>query len=83
MSLTCISCKLLEHIILSNISTILEEFLCQEQHEYQKGFFCTTQLVTTCNEIMEVVDKEISVLELSKAFDKVTRSFFDKQAVVQ
>ena len=63
VSLTCISCKLLEHIILSNISPILGKFLCQEQHGFQKAS------LALCNEIMEVVDKEISVFDFSKAFD--------------
>ena len=64
--------------ILSKINPILEKSLRPKQHGFRKGIFCTTQLVTTCNEIMVVVDKEISVyaavLDFFKAFDKISHS---------
>ena len=79
MSLACIFCKLLERIILSNVSPILEIILCLKPHWFQKSLSYTTQFVTTCNEIMDVADKEISVhaddLDFSKAFDKVPHIF--------
>lgn len=59
VSLTCISCKLLEHIVLSSISPVLEQFLCPEQHGFRKGLSCSTQLVNTLNDIMAAADKNM------------------------
>lgn len=83
ISLTCISCKLLEHIVLSNINSDLDKILNPNQHGFRRGLSCTTQLVTTVNEIMKLVDDNnivhAAVLDFSKAFDKVShRLLIDK-----
>jgi hypothetical protein len=78
VSLTSICCKMLEHIILSNLNSQLENVLHPNQHGFRKGLSCTTQLVSTVHDIMSIVDKEgcvhAAVLDFSKAFDKVSHS---------
>ena len=46
VSLTCIPCKLLEHIVCSNIMAHLDEqrLLSDKQHSFRKGYSCETQL---------------------------------------
>ena len=61
VSLTCIVCKILEHIVLSNISSCLAIFLSNSQHGFRRGLSCTTQLVTTTDYIMKMVDDKIPV----------------------
>ncbi|XP_076434604.1 uncharacterized protein LOC143274619 [Babylonia areolata] len=47
ISLTCIACKLMEHIITSHIMSHVEnnEILCPEQHGFRRGRSCETQLL--------------------------------------
>ena len=61
VSLTCIACKILEHIVLSNIGSCLANFLSNSQHGFRRGLSCTTQLVTTTDYIMKMVDDKIPV----------------------
>ena len=76
VSLTCIACKLLEHIVLSHLSPIFEGFLCPEQHGFRRGLSCATQLVSTTNSFMTSIDRGVTmhaaVLDFSKAFDRVS-----------
>ena len=48
VSLTCVPCKLLEHIVCSNIMDHLDEYklLSDRQHAFRKGHSCETQLTT-------------------------------------
>ena len=48
VSLTCVPCKLLEHIVCSNIMAHLDEYklLSDRQHAFRKGHCCETQLTT-------------------------------------
>lgn len=75
VSLTSIPCKMLEHIVLHNMSSGLNEILVPSQHGFRKGLSCTTQLLTTTQSIMQEVDLggcvKAAVLDFSKAFDKV------------
>ena len=75
VSLTCICCKLLEHIVLSNIHTDLDNIIVSSQHGFRRGLSCTTQLVSTVDNIMKLVDENntvhAAILDFSKAFDKV------------
>ena len=79
VSLTCIACKILKHIVLSNICSCLANFLSNSQHSFRRGLSCTTQLVTTTDYIMKMVDDKIPVhavvLDFSKAFDRVPHRF--------
>ena len=79
--LTCIACKLLEHIVLSHLSPIFEGFLCPEQHGFRRGLSCATLLVSTTNSLMASIDRGVSmhaaVLDFSKAFDRVSHGLLD------
>ena len=65
VSLTCITCKLFEHIICKHILAHLEDhkILTDLQHGFRSGRSCETQLVTTF--------QDLAVLDFSKAFDTV------------
>jgi hypothetical protein len=47
ISLTCIPCKMLEHIVLHYLNKTLESILYNRQHVFRKGLGCETQLCTT------------------------------------
>ena len=77
VSLTSISCKLLEHVV---HSTVMDHFdrhniLCDEQHGFRARRSCETQLVVTLDQIARNMDQghqtDIILLDFSKAFDKV------------
>ena len=76
VSLTCISCKLLEHIILHELNKQLDGKISSNQHGFRKGLSCTTQLVGLWHEISREVDKgkciQAAFLDFSKAFDRVS-----------
>ena len=75
VSLTCVPCKLLEHIICSNIMTHLDEhkLLSDRQHAFQKKHSCETQLTTVIDDWARIVDKggqvDTFILYFEKAFD--------------
>ena len=52
VSLTCVPCKLLKHIVCSNIMAHLDEYklLSDRQHAFRKGHSCETQLTTVIND---------------------------------
>jgi len=78
VSLTCITCKLLEHIVLSHINSNLDHKILNNQHGFRRGFSCTTQLITTIHDLVtasnERVQVHAAVLDFSKAFDKVSHA---------
>ena len=76
VSLTCITCKLFEHIIYKHILAHLEDhkILTDLQHGFRSGRSCETQLVTTFQDLAQMHNKkcsqiDIDVLDFSKAFD--------------
>ena len=75
VSLTCVSCKLLKHIICSNIMAQLDEYklLSDRQHAFRKGHSCETQLTTVVNDWAKILDNRGQVgtfiLDFQKAFD--------------
>ena len=75
VSLTCILCKLLEHIVYSNIMDHLEKhsLLSDRQHAFRKKHSCETQLVTVINDWAKILDKggqvDTFILDFEKAFD--------------
>ena len=78
VSLTCITCKLLEHIICKHILAHLEDhkILTVLQHGFRSGKSCKTQLVTTFQHQAQMHNKkgsqiDIAVLDFSTAFDTV------------
>ena len=62
VSLTCIPCKLLEHIVCSNIMAHLDEheLLSDRQHAFRKWHSCETQLTTVINDCAKILDKKLS-----------------------
>ena len=78
VSLTCITCKLFEHIICKHILSHFEDhkILTDLQHGFRSGRSCETQLVTTFQDLAQMHNKkgsqiDIAVLDFSKAFDTV------------
>ena len=51
VSLTCVPCKMLEHIVCTNIMAHLDEhkLLSDRQHAFRKNRSCETQLITVRN----------------------------------
>ena len=82
VSLTCICCKTLEHIIVSNINKHLafESILADCQHGLQTQRSCETQLVQFYHDMVSNLDvaldrgqkqTDVIIMDFAKAFDKV------------
>ncbi|MCG8116962.1 MAG: reverse transcriptase domain-containing protein, partial [Candidatus Thiodiazotropha endolucinida] len=82
VSLTCICCKTLEHILVSNINKHLafESILADCQHGFRSQRSCETQLVQFFHDIVSNLDGAINrghkqtdliIMDFAKAFDKV------------
>ena len=77
MSLTSVSCKIMEHIIFSHIMSHLEEFkiLSDIQHGFRKYHSCETQLLITLEDLARNLDhgkqSDIIFLDFAKAFDTI------------
>ncbi|XP_052794650.1 uncharacterized protein LOC128227817 [Mya arenaria] len=77
VSLTCICCKLLEHIVVSNVMKHFDshDILTDSQHGFRRKRSCETQLVTLVDELISSMSKgkqfDLAVLDFSKACDKV------------
>ena len=75
VSLTCVPCKLLEHIVCSNIMAHLDEhkLLSEKQHAFRKWHSCATQLITVIDDWAKILDNqgqiETYILDFEKAFD--------------
>ena len=77
ISLTSLTCKLLEHVVHSNIMTHLDKYnvLDKEQHGFRKYSSCVTQLISTLDDFATCLKNKEQIdailLDFSKAFDKV------------
>ena len=77
VSLTSVTCKMLEHIIASNIRQHLDDhnILSPAQHGFRKKHSCETQLLTTIEDLARGLDQreqiDCLVSDFSKAFDCV------------
>jgi hypothetical protein len=77
VSLTSITCKILEHIIYSSIVNHLDKnnVLCPHQHGFRKNRSCETQLIGLIDDLSKGLDGNTQIdailLDFSKAFDKV------------
>ena len=77
VSLTCICCKLLEHIIFSQIMDHYDKhsILTDCQHGFRSKHSCETQLLSLTQQLHEWLEEktqvDMTVLDFSKAFDKV------------
>ena len=75
VSLTCVPCKLLKHIVCSNIMAHLHAYklLSARQHAVRKGHSCETQLTTVINDWAKILDNkgkvDTFILDFEKAFD--------------
>ena len=71
------TCKLLEHIVDSNIRTHLDkhQILIDAQHGFRQKKSCESQLITTIRDFTNCLDRKEQIdailLDFSKAFDKV------------
>ena len=63
VSLTCVCCKILEHIISSHIRQHLDQhkILSKFQHGFRKFFSCETQLLVTVQDLLSFRDKNIQI----------------------
>ena len=83
VSLTCITSKLLEHIICYHIRGHLDdhEILSPFQQGFRGNHSCETQLTITFHNLASINDRkvqmDVAILDFSKAFDAVphTRLF--------
>ena len=77
ISLTCVPCKLMEHIICHHIQDHLDnhKILSPFQHGFRAKYYCETQLVTTLHDLFRTrdfgVELYVTILDFSRAFDKV------------
>ena len=79
ISLTCISCKLLEHVISSSIMKHLDQnnILSPFQHWFHLRHSCEThdQLLVTVHDLAKGIDQHLQtdlvLLDFTKAFDSV------------
>ena len=82
VSLTCICCKTLEHIILSNINKHLafESILADCRHGFRSQRSCETQLFQFFHDLVSNLDRalnrnhrqtDVIIMDFAKAFDKV------------
>ena len=77
VSLTCVPCKLLEHIVCSNIMAHLDEYnlLSDRQHAFRKGHSCETQLTTVINHSRETKSvTAIICVHVTCKFDSLDRT---------
>lgn len=78
ISLTSISCKIIEHVIYKALMKHLLDYdlLTKTQHGFRKGFSCTTQLLEFYNDLVSEIDlggqTDCIFLDFSKAFDTVS-----------
>ena len=77
ISLTCICCKVMEHIILSHVSKHLasNNILTDAQHGFRQGLSTSTQLSSIVHDWSSVLQKrsqfDVVFLDFQKAFDRV------------
>jgi Reverse transcriptase (RNA-dependent DNA polymerase)/Endonuclease-reverse transcriptase len=77
ISLTCTACKILEHIIVSNISRHMDQnqLFNAAQHGFRKRLSCETQINSLHHKMVTTKDNgkstDIVYLDFQKAFDKV------------
>ena len=73
----CISCKILEHIVLSHVSKHLSSnnIIIDNQHGFREKRSCETQLTDAVQDWSECLNRsgqtDVLLLDFSKAFDRV------------
>ena len=82
ISLTSISCKMLEHIVCSSIMDHLDSYkiLSEAQHGFRKKRSCESQLLLAIQDLAKGIDAreqhDVILLDFSKALDKVPHQRF-------
>ena len=77
ISLTCICCKIMEHVILSHMAKhlSLNNILIDQQHGFREKFSCETQLISAIHDWAKGINfrsqTDVILLDFSKAFDTV------------
>jgi hypothetical protein len=77
VSLTSVSCKILEHVIHSQIIDHFDRWniLTDKQHGFRRRRSCESQLIITIDALAKSLTKgeqvDVILLDFSKAFDKV------------
>ena len=77
ISLTCIACKVLEHIAHSHIMKYFDQhkILTDRQHGFRAKRSTVTQLISTIHDISCAINNDTTIhaimLDFEKAFDKV------------
>lgn len=80
VSLTCICCKVMEHIVVSSIMSHAEthSILYPLQHGFRSGRSCETQLVEFVDDLQRNMDSgrqtDVVIMDFAKAFDKVAHA---------
>ena len=80
ISLTCILCKVMEHIIASKLTQHFNQYniLYDLQHGFRERRSCETQLIQLVEDLgRQLVDGkpvDLVLLDFSKAFDKISHS---------
>ena len=80
ISLTCICCKILEHVVVSAIMTHADKhnILYPLQHGFRKRRSCETQLLEFIDDVSKNLENstqtDILIMDFSKAFDKVSHN---------
>ena len=78
ISLTCVCCKIMEHVVLSHVAKHLSvhKILTDEQHGFRDHLSTVTQLITSVNDRTETINQkgqtDVILLDFSKAFDRVS-----------
>ena len=85
ISLTSITCKLAEHLVLRAINNKLDDILSHSHHGFRANLSCETQLVITYHDICKLVDGGNTVhaliLDFRKAFDVVPHSLLIEKLI--
>ena len=80
VSLTSIPCKILEHVIVSNLMAHFEQndILSKRQHGFRRGRSCESQLLEFVEEVTHGLDNgiptDVVIMDFAKAFDRVNHS---------
>lgn len=80
ISLTCVACKVLEHILYSSIVEHMNRYCLfnPRQHGFRRGLSCVTQLTEFTHDLAYALDRRLSIdcvfLDFRKAFDTVPHS---------
>ncbi|KAK3108532.1 hypothetical protein FSP39_010045 [Pinctada imbricata] len=80
ISLTCVCCKIIEHIVTSHIMKHAEkhQILYPLQHGFRSKRSCETQLLECVDDITKNLESgkqtDMIILDFSKAFDKVSHN---------